>query len=104
MKKGPFTVLNSKTVYKNDWIEVIEDEVIDAKGKPGLFGVIHYKSGVSVVALNAEREIYLIKEYNYALDNYNYKLPSGGIDAGETPLDGAKRELEEETGLIANNW
>ncbi len=104
MKKGPYTILDSKPIYKNPWIEVVEDKVIHPNGKEGIFGTINYQPGVSIVALNANKEIYLIKKYLYAIEEYGIELPSGGIDAKEAPLEAAKRELMEETGLTSDTW
>lgn len=58
---------------------------------------------VFVVAMTEMREIYLIKQYRYPTKNYSWELPAGGTD-GQNPLKAAKRELWEETGLIANKW
>ncbi len=46
----------------------------------------------------------MIKEFHYSTEEENYELPSGAIDPGETPLEAAKKELKEETGLLANSW
>lgn len=104
MKRGPYTIISRKPIYKNPWIEVVEDKVLHPNGKAGIFGTINYQTGVSIVALNANHEIYLIKKYLYAIEEYGVELPSGGIDEKETPLEAAKRELREETGLISDNW
>lgn len=102
-KKGPYKVLSSKKVYKNPWIEVREDKV-ERDGQKGIFGVVDYGSGVSVVALNKQGRIYLVKEYYYAIESYGLQVPSGAIDNGESPLEAAKKELLEETGFIARSW
>ncbi len=103
-KKGPWVVTGSKTVYKNPWICVREDHVIQPDKKPGIFGVIEKKSGVSVIPIDAEGNIYLTEEYRYALGRRSIEAPSGGIDGAETPLVAAKRELKEEVGLTAKKW
>lgn len=46
MKKGPYTILSTKSVYKNPWISVREDKVLKPDGKKGIFGVIDYGRGV----------------------------------------------------------
>lgn len=104
MKRGSFEIIESKKIYDNPWISVVEDSVIDAEGKKGLFGVIDYGQGVVVVAINKKGEVYLVKEFFYALNTSGLGLPVGGIDKDETPLEAAKRELKEETGVTAKNW
>ena len=104
MKHGPFEVKSSKIVYKNPWIEVREDRVIRPNGKEGLFGIVSGASGASIVALTKNKEVFLVKEFHYATNTNNYELPSGAIDENETPLETAKRELKEETGLTADKW
>lgn len=104
MKKGPFTITESKQIYKNPWIEVQEDKVIRPDGKEGIFATVDFGSGVSVVALDSENNIHLIKEFYYVLKEYGTQTPSGGIDPNETPLQAAQKELLEETGLVANKW
>jgi 8-oxo-dGTP pyrophosphatase MutT (NUDIX family) len=104
MKRGPFEVTDSKTVYKNPWIEVKEDKVVWPNGKKGLFGTIDYTSGVSILSLTPNNEIYLNQEFHYAVGNDQLELPSGGVDSGETPLEAAQRELKEEIGVTAKSW
>ena len=101
---GPFKITDSKTAYKNPWIEVREDKVIRPDGKEGLFGVIDYGKGTSTVALDENHNINLVKEFYYALEEYGIQTPSGDIAHGETPLQGAQRELLEETGCSAEKW
>lgn len=104
MKKGNFEVLTSKKIYSNPWITVTEEHVQKTDGEKGLFGIIDYGQGVGVVAVNKQNEVYLVKEFFYALNTYGIGTPVGGIDANETPLEAAKRELKEETGLTAKQW
>lgn len=102
--KGPYEILSSKKVYSNPWIKVREDRVIYPSGKEGIFGVIEMKIGSTVLAMNDKNEVYLVKEYKYAIKRDSIELMSGGLDDEESPLDAAKRELKEETGLEADKW
>ena len=104
MKKGPFEVTSTKIVYQNPWIKVTEDEIIRPNGEKGIFGVIDAGAGVTVVALDQNNDVYVIREFHYAIETNDYILPSGGIHKGEEPLDAAKRELEEEAGVKAKKW
>jgi len=63
------------------------------------------KNSVTVVAENKKNEIFLVGQSRYALDNkYSWELPGGSIERRQTALEAAKRELREETGLIAKSW
>lgn len=103
-KRGPFRLLQSREVYKNPWIRVREDKVIRPDGKRGVFGVVDILPGVSIVAVDRRGYCYLTKEYHYGFENSIIEVVSGGIDDGETPLEAAKRELFEETGLQSDHW
>jgi ADP-ribose pyrophosphatase len=103
-KRGPWTTLSSKKVYQNPWMTVKEDKVTRPDGKEGIYGTIEIKPGVSIIALDDRENVYLTKEYHYALEKDTLETVSGGIDDNETPLLAAKRELKEEAGIVAKKW
>lgn len=104
-KRGPFRILATRGVYRNRWIRLREDVVIRPDGTRGLFGIVErLSSGVTVLALDKNGEVYLVREYKYGVGTNSLELISGGLDRRETPLQGAKRELREETGLVARTW
>jgi len=103
-KRGPFRLLRSREVYKNPWIRVREDDVLRPNGKPGIFGIVEAQAGSSIVPIDKFGYCYLTKEYHYGVGKVTIEAISGGIDRGETPLEGAKRELLEETGLVSSQW
>jgi NUDIX domain len=94
---NPFTLISTKKIYENPWIYVREDTVIRPGGKNGIFGIVTMKDGVTVIAIDDEKNIVTTNEFAYALDRHSLELVSGGIDDGESPLECAKRELKEET-------
>ena len=59
---------------------------------------------VMIFALTPERDVVLVRQYRYGVDDTIVELPAGSIDAGEDPLTCAKRELTEETGYTASRW
>ncbi|HEX8890837.1 MAG TPA: NUDIX hydrolase [Pyrinomonadaceae bacterium] len=91
-------------MYDNAWIRVREDSVIRPDGEQGIYGVVHFKNiAVGVLAIEDD-SIYLVGQYRYPLEQYSWEIPEGGCPEGEDPLDAAKRELAEETGLRAESW
>ena len=105
-KKNPWTTLSSKTIYDNPWIEVIENEVINPSGGEGIYGVVSFKNiAVGIIPLDKNNNTWLVGQYRYTLNEYSWEIPEGGCLKGkETPLEAAKRELKEETGLEASKW
>jgi len=62
LTKSPFRVLSTKSVYRNPWINVREDKVVHSSGKERIFGVIEMKAGSTVLAINSQNEVFLVKE------------------------------------------
>ncbi len=102
--RNPFKLLSSEVVYKNPWILVREDKVIRPGGKKGLFGVVDILPGASILPIDTDGNVLLVKEYKYAVERETVEVISGGIDKDEDPLEAAKRELLEEVGVEATEW
>lgn len=103
-ESNPWKTLESREVYKNAWIRVREDQVIRPDGHAGIYGVVETRLATGVVALTDAQEVYLVGQYRYTMEQYSWELPEGGSDEGEDALAAAKRELQEETGLMAREW
>jgi ADP-ribose pyrophosphatase len=101
---NPYKVLSSREVYRNPWIRLREDMVVRPGGDQGGFAVVEMKAGASVLPVDDDLSVYLVREFKYALGRYSLEVVSGGIDPGEEPLDAARRELREEAGLEASEW
>jgi len=92
-------------VYDNKWINVTEYQVINPSGNPGIYGKVHFKNrAIGVIPLDAEMNTYLVGQYRFVLNAYSWEMPEGGGPLDEEPLEAAKRELLEETGLKAGEW
>ena len=105
MEKNPWQITGSKQVYDNPWISLTHYDVINPTGGKGIYGKIHYKNtAIGVLALDDQMNTWLVGQYRFVLGKYSWEIPEGGCPEGEDPLEGAKRELLEETGLKAENW
>ena len=102
---GPWLCHTSETVYDNPWISVRHETVTTPGGTDGIYGVIHFKSqAVGVVPIDDQGNTYLVRQTRYTLNESSWEIPEGGSPIGEDPLDTAKRELQEEVGLVASQW
>jgi len=100
-----FTQRSRSVGYENPWITVWHDEVSRPDGSPGIYGVVHFANlAAGVVAIDDADRLVLVGQHRYTFHAYSWELPEGGVPAGEDPLDGAKRELLEETGVEAATW
>jgi 8-oxo-dGTP pyrophosphatase MutT (NUDIX family) len=102
---GPWRRRDRRVAYENRWITVWHDDVVRPDGSPGIYGVVHFAGlAVGIVALDAEDRVLLVGQHRYTLDTYSWEIPEGGVPAGEDALEGARRELREETGVVAARW
>ena len=104
---NPWKTISQQTAYENAWIKVEHHEVLNPAGNPGIYGKVHFKNiAISIVPIDSEGFTYLVGQYRYTLNEYSWEIPEGGcsIATGESTLEAAKRELLEETGLVASEW
>ena len=95
--------LSSEMKFDGKLIKVTYD-VAEVNGKEAWREVVHHPGASAVVAIDEDNRIIMEKQFRYALNDYLLEIPAGKLDAGEDPLVCAKRELEEETGIIASEW
>lgn len=101
--ENPWRCISSKQILKNPWFYVRQDDVIKPDGESGQYNVIESKPAVFSVALSKKNEIYLVKVFRYPTGVFSIEVPAGSSE-NEDLLAAAKRELAEETGLIARTW
>lgn len=94
-----------RIAYANPWLTVWHDEVVRPDGSDGIYGVVHFANlAVGVIALDDQDRTVLVGQHRYPLDEVSWEIPEGGVPAGESAIEGARRELREETGLEASRW
>ena len=97
--------LSRKVIYENDWMTVLEDDVINPGGGRNQYGHVHFRNrAVAIIPLDDDGNTWLVGQERYTLGEYSWELPMGGAPLDENPLAAARRELKEETGLSAVQW
>jgi 8-oxo-dGDP phosphatase len=105
VRNGPWTRHARRVAYENAWVTVWHDEVTRPDGGPGIYGLVHFLNlAVGAVVLDDEDRVLLVGQHRYAIDAMSWEIPEGGVPAGESALDGAIREVREETGVEASDW
>jgi 8-oxo-dGTP pyrophosphatase MutT (NUDIX family) len=104
-EKSPWTTLSGEEKYDNRWINVTEYQVINPGGGRGIYGKVHFKNkAIGVIPVDSEGNTWLVGQFRYTLNEFHWEIPEGGAPLTEPPLEAAKRELKEETGLTAKKW
>ena len=96
--------ISSEIKYKGKIINVRYDDVIISDGQVKFREVVEHSGGVVIVAITDENKVLLVKQWRYPIGQELIELPAGKLEKGEDPFEAAKRELEEETGYVAQNW
>lgn len=105
MEENPWKTKTRKLMYSNPWIALEEHEVVTPAGTDGVYGKVSFKNkAMAILPVDEELNTWLVGQFRYAIDEYSWEIPEGGSPIGEDILEGAKRELKEETGLAADKW
>ena len=101
----PWLFHDHRVAYQNPWISVTESRVTRPDGAPGIYGVVHYANrAVAVVPVDEEGCTWLVGQYRPTVGRYSWEVPEGGVRLDEDLVEGARRELLEETGLSASTY
>lgn len=95
----------SSSKIKVDRFECLIDEVELPNGEEKTFSYLNFANGVCILPITESQEVICLKQYRHAINSWEWELPAGMIDQeGALPLEVAKKELEEETGFVAEHW
>jgi ADP-ribose pyrophosphatase len=106
---GTAKVLRSNVVFEGPLFRVVRDRLIEPGGKESTRDVVRHNGSAVVLAVDNSKSkkdpwIVMERQYRHAANRFLWEVPAGKLEAGEDPLAGAQRELEEETGYRAKKW
>ncbi len=104
-KSNPWKIKSNKRAYETPWIAVNHLEVVNPAGKDAIYGTIHFKNiAVGILPLDKDYNTWIVGQYRLPIEQFSWEMPEGGGDLNVPPIDSAKRELLEETGIVAQKW
>ncbi|MGD0962414.1 MAG: NUDIX hydrolase [Candidatus Acidiferrales bacterium] len=98
--KQQWKLVRSENLYTDPWSKVVRKTYNAANGDSD-FIVLEKPEFALIAAVDASRNLLLVRQYRHGVDRSYWALPGGFVDAGETPTAAAQRELREETGYTA---
>lgn len=105
VRANPWITHSTEKIYDSPWIGVTKHDVTNPNGHPGAYSVVHFKNlAIGIVVLDEQRNTYIVGQWRYPLNQYTWEIPEGGGDPSVSPVESAKRELQEETGITAKKW
>ena len=104
MDLNSWTLKKSTITYTSKPFTVLEKRYEKKDGSNFTANVLKTPNWANIIGLNEKNEILLIKQFRFGTDGVECEIPGGVLELGETPLEGAKREFEEETGYKSNDW
>ncbi|MSR88197.1 MAG: NUDIX hydrolase [Candidatus Margulisbacteria bacterium] len=96
--------IHSEQIYKGRIINLKKNTVLLTNGKTATREIVEHDPAVVIIAYDTNKTIRLVKQYRTPVQQVLLEAPAGIINKGELPLNAAKRELQEETGLTATQW
>jgi len=93
------SITGKRSVFETPWFKLIEKSVGDEAALHYSIRTLDY---VSVFAVTKNGTFPLVRQFRPAIEEVTLELPSGHVDPGETPEEAARKELQEETGFVAN--
>lgn len=101
---SPWRTLGMREIYANPWMRVTEYAVLRPDGREGIYSVVDPGDNVTIAALDAAENLYLLSTFLYTMQREEVLAPGGAVDPGEEHEAAARRELAEETGITAARW
>ena len=94
--------IDRKLAYKGSMLDVYSDTIKTPDGSTVQYDHIHHPGASAIIPVLDNGNVLLVRQYRNSLDRYTLEIPAGGIEKGESTIEAARRELEEETGYICD--
>ncbi len=95
--------LTSKQIFDGKVVKLFVDTVELPDGREAIREIVRHPGAVCVIPVTNDGDVIMVKQYRYAFEQIMLEIPAGKLEPGEDPLEAVKRELEEESGVVANN-
>lgn len=100
---NPYTLLSSELLHKRPYVEFYKD-MVKIRDTVKDYSYMKVDDSVGIVAINDKGQVALVGQWRYPINTYNWEIPAGMCEAGETHQESAIRELKEEAGAVAEQW
>jgi 8-oxo-dGTP pyrophosphatase MutT (NUDIX family) len=105
MSIKPWKTLSSRPVYQNRWTSVREDLAEMPNGQTTIYGIVECGDCVGVLPFLDDDRVVMVRQYRYVFgEDHRWEMPTGGVKKGESLLEAAQRELQEEVGYDAKHF
>jgi 8-oxo-dGTP pyrophosphatase MutT (NUDIX family) len=102
---SPWKELSRRVVFETPWMQVTEHDATAPTGRPAYYGAVRMKNlAIAVLPVFDDGTIVMVGQHRFVLGDYSWEIPEGGGPLDVDPLESARRELSEETGLQAAEW
>jgi len=97
-------LISSEKLLETPIFSVTQDRAIDPDGFEIKRAIVQHGGSAVMMPVDDKARVLLVRQYRLPAKAFMWELPAGRVDAGETVLQAAKRELVEETGFKAKKW
>ncbi|MGB9521210.1 MAG: NUDIX hydrolase [Anaerolineales bacterium] len=96
-------IVNSEIIYQGKVFIIRQDHVEFTPGKIMKVDIVQHRGAVVILPLDKQNNIWFVRQYRHPIGQELLELPAGTLNKGEDPLECAKREIREETGMSAES-
>ena len=104
MDKKKTKIHKTETLYKGKLFSFVTEDITLPNGNRTEMAMVHHPGSTAIVPLLDDGKIVMVSQYRHSVRHCLLEIPAGTMESGESPIECAKRELEEETGLVAEEF